>query len=585
MVYSLIDFKIEEVNNYKKEDRDTILLPELTEEEKRLIDPIVAPTSGLRIQIFDIREQNLYFLTQRKLFLFLRVFKAISLKYKKLKNNKNLNVLIVTDNRPSKDILLRYCSEIFAGDGFKVYHQKDIKEESKLSAPYAAASVALLNDINLILMLTASHNELSWNGIKFYINYPMPMSGDMFKEISKCAMELQEITLKRDYIPEIIDAERINNEYVKQLLEDVLEIKSIKGKNIVIWPYLGKARGIVNLFKDYGANVILIDEEINPPNPIKEFRKEKLQRIMQENNSDLALLLDADRDRIALYAKQNGEYYYYIPNEIYSAMHNILAKSYGKKILNVRTIPSDLRGDNSSFLNILTGVGYKHLGIILYFLFDVDVEKSKVDSAILYLEDQNKNLIKINNPTLLKEEIFKFLNQVKSEFFDRNWLIVMWEESGGHTLNVFKVDPEKENGKYKFTTKFPLIADKYPVPALVLIAELISRGHVISESIDWSIKGINRTIPAIDEKKVRIMNNFEKNDDQNISIAGKNYLVKALSDNTGKIDLYQLKSVNSTIYFRPSGTGPDVRFYIFGKRETHLDEIKDVQKYVNENYM
>ena len=313
MVYSLIDFEIEEVNSYKKEDRDTILLPELTEEEKRLIDPIVSPTSGLRIQIFDIREQkdkNLYFLTQRKLFLFLRVFKAISLKYKKLKDNKNLNVLIVTDNRPSKDILLRYCSEIFAGDGFTVYHQEDIKGESKLSAPYAAASVALLNDINLILMLTASHNELSWNGIKFYINYPMPMSGDMFKEISECAMELQEITLKRDYIPEIIDAERINNEYVKQLLEDVLEIKSIKGKNIVIWPYLGKARGIVNLFKDYGANVILIDEEINPPNPIKEFRKEKLQRIMQENDSDLALLLDADRDRIALYAKQNGEYYY-----------------------------------------------------------------------------------------------------------------------------------------------------------------------------------------------------------------------------------------------------------------------------------
>ncbi|MHA1670713.1 MAG: hypothetical protein ACTSV5_09055 [Promethearchaeota archaeon] len=585
MVYSLIDFEIEEVNSYKEEDPDTILLPELTEEEKRLIDPLVAPTSGLRIQIFDIREQNnktLYFLTQRKLFLFLRVFKAISSKYKNLKKNENLNVLIVTDNRPSKDILLQYCSEIFADDGFSVYHQEDIKGESKLAAPYAAASVALLNDINLILMLTASHNELSWNGIKFYIDYPMPMSGDMFKEISKSAIELREINLKRDYIPEIIDAERINNEYVKQLLEDVLEIKSIKGKNIVIWPYLGKARGIVNLFKDYGANIILVDEEINPPNPIKELRKEKLQRIMQENNSELALLLDADRDRIALYTKQNGEYYYYIPNEIYSAMHNILAKSYGKKILNVRTIPSDLRGDNSSFLNILTGVGYKHLGIILYFLFDVDVEKSKVNSAILYLEDQNKNLIKIDNPTLLKEEISKFLNDTKLE---RNWIIVMWEESGGHTLNVFNIKPEKDQGKYKFMTKFPLIADKYPVPALVLIAELISRGHIISESIDWSIKGINRTIPAIDEEKVRIMNNFNNNDDQNITIAGKDYQVKALSDNSSKIDIYQLKSQDSTIYFRPSGTGPDVRFYIFGKRETHLNEIKNVQKYVNENYM
>ncbi|MBY9004583.1 MAG: hypothetical protein KGD73_11465 [Candidatus Lokiarchaeota archaeon] len=583
-MYRLIDFEIEEVNSYKKEDRDTILLPELTEEEKRLIDPIVAPTSGLRIQIFDIKDNNLYFLTQRKLFLFLRVFKAISLKYKKLKNNKNLNVLIVTDNRPSKDILLQYCSEIFAGDGFTVYHQEDIKGESKLSSPYAAASVALLKDINLILMLTASHNELSWNGIKFYIDYPIPMSGDMFKEISKCALELHEITLKRDYFPEFIDAERINNEYVKQLLKNVLEIKSIKGRNIVIWPYLGKARGIVNLFKDYGANVILVDEEINPPNPIKELRKEKLQRIMEENSSDLALLLDADRDRIALYVKQNGEYYFYIPNEIYSAMHNILAKSYGKKIFNVRTIPSDLRGDNSSFLNILTGVGYKHLGIILYFLFDVDVEKSKVDSAILYLEDKNKNLIKIDNPILLKKEISYFLKENKSEIFENNWLIVMWEESGGHTLNVFKIDPEKEY-ENKFITKYPLIADKYPVPALVLITELISRGYVISESIDWSIKGINRTMPAIDEKKVRIMNNFNKNNNQNLMIAGKNYHVKALSDNTNKIDLYQLKSQNSTIYFRPSGTGPDVRFYIFGKRETHLDEIKAVQKYINENYI
>lgn len=587
MVYRLLQFEIEEVSSFKKEDHDTILLPELTEEEKRLIDPLVAPTSGLRIQIFDIREQKdkiLYFLAQRKLFLFLRVFKAISLKYKELNNNSNLKVLIVTDDRPSKDILLQYCSEILASDGFTVYHQEDTKGESKLSSPYAAASVALLKDINLILMLTASHNELSWNGIKFYINYPMPMSGDMFKEISKCALDLEEITLKRDYLPELIDAEKINNDYVKDLLIDVLEIKSIIGKNIVIWPYLGKARGIVNLFKDYGANVILVDEEINPPNPIKVVRKEKLQKIMLENNSDLAILLDADRDRIAIYAKQNGEFYYYIPNELYSALHNILAKNYNKKIFNVRTIPSDLRGDDTSFLNILTGVGYKHLGIILYFLFDVDVEKSKIESAILYLEDHNKNLIKVDNPMLLKEEISSFLKQTNPDILDQNWLIVMWEESGGHTLNVFKIQP-KEGGSYKFFTKFPLIADKYPVPALVLIAELISRGHVISESIDWSIKGINRTIPAIDEKKVRIMNNFNKNDDQDIEIAGKNYHVKALSDNTNNIDIYQLKSPNSTIYFRPSGTGPDVRFYIFGKRETHLDEIKAVQKYISENYI
>jgi len=37
--------------------------------------------------------------------------------------------------------------------------------------------------------------------------------------------------------------------------------------------------------------------------------------------------------------------------------------------------------------------------------------------------------------------------------------------------------------------------------------------------------------------------------------------------------------------FRPSGTGPDVRFYIFGKRETYLEEIKNVQDYIIKNYI
>ncbi|MHA1343413.1 MAG: hypothetical protein ACTSQG_05470, partial [Promethearchaeota archaeon] len=68
-------------------------------------------------------------------------------------------------------------------------------------------------------------------------------------------------------------------------------------------------------------------------------------------------------------------------------------------------------------------------------------------------------------------------------------------------------------------------------------------------------------------------------------IGNKKYEVQALSDNNGIIDLYQLKSEDSKLYFRPSGTGPDVRFYIFGKRETHLEEIKRVQEYVKNNYI
>ena len=367
---------------------------ELTEEERFLVDPIVAPTSGLRIQILENIEKEgkkKYLLPNRKLFLFLRAFKAISQKYKEMKEGKNLKILIVTDNRPSKQILLRYCSQIFAYEGYEIYHQTDHPGESKISAPYGAASVALFEDINLIIVLTASHNDLSWNGVKFYLDYPIPLSGDLFKEIADKALKLEEIKFDPNYKPFLIDAEQKNNDYVISLLSKVLELNNLKGKNIVIWPYLGKARGIVNLFKRLGANVILIEEEINPPNPIKVLREDKLRQVMESEDSDIALLLDADRDRIALYVKQNGEYYYYIPNEIYSAMHNILANVYNKKIINVRTIPSDLRGDHTSFINILTGVGYKHLGVILYFLLGIEVDQSKVDTAILYYEDENKD--------------------------------------------------------------------------------------------------------------------------------------------------------------------------------------------------
>lgn len=579
--YKLDDIPLEDVGDYK-----ILNLPLLSKNEIDIIDPIVAPTSGLRIQILERSGEEgskEYILPKQNLYLFLRVFKAICHKYKEIKGEDNLRVLIVTDDRPTKDVLLNYCSQIFSYEGFEIYFQTDEKTKSRISSPYGAASVALIENIKLVIVLTASHNDLSWNGIKFYIDYPIPISGDLFKDISQIALSYNKIKLKPSFKPTLIDAEQMNNEYVINLLTNVLEIKSLINKDIVIWPYLGKARGIVNLFTQVGANVHLIEEEINPPNPIKEIRENRLQKEMKDTNSDIAILLDADRDRIALYVKQDGKYFIYIPNEIYSAMHNILAKEFNKKIINVRTIPSDLRGDDSSFLNILTGVGYKHLGIILYFLFDIEVDQSKIDGAILYIEGENKELIKINNPIPLKERIIKLME--KNQLTDQQFLIVMWEESGGHTLNILNVSKQKDTNNYSFKSNFPLIADKYPVPALVLATELFARGYRISESIDWSIVGINKTMHADDKEKVKIMKNFEKNDGNQVSIGNIKYSVEALSDNKNNIDIYRLKSQDSLLYFRPSGTGPDVRFYIFANREKYQEEINKVMQFVKNNYV
>ncbi len=54
----LLKFEIEDIEIETYEDFSILKLPELSEEEKNLIDPLVAPTSGLRIQILDIIEEN-----------------------------------------------------------------------------------------------------------------------------------------------------------------------------------------------------------------------------------------------------------------------------------------------------------------------------------------------------------------------------------------------------------------------------------------------------------------------------------------------------------------------------------------------
>ena len=93
----MLKFEIEDIEIETHGDFNILKLPELSKEEINLIDPLVAPTSGLRIQILDIIEENgskRYILTRHKLFLFLRVFKAISQVFKEMKKAQNLKILI-----------------------------------------------------------------------------------------------------------------------------------------------------------------------------------------------------------------------------------------------------------------------------------------------------------------------------------------------------------------------------------------------------------------------------------------------------------------------------------------------------------
>lgn len=581
MNYEFIFEKIEEEN----QNNDCVInLEELSESEKEEINPLIPPTSGIRMQIFKV-EGNKYTLTKKHLMNFLRVMQAIAVIGKKETQKDRPSVLIVADDRPSADILIEYASRIFTFENFKIYHQSGegtavtgtsyIRGKSRISAPYASASVALIKEIDIILMITASHNELLWNGLKFYISRPIPISGGVMKAVSEYAINLKKITLSKTYSPILIDAEEINNEYIKNIVSKIIDCNILKGKKVILWPFLGVAPEIISLLESYGAIVKVIEDSRNPPDPTIGVDEEKLKSLMQKEDVKISILLDADRDRLVFLIKSKKGYVKLSSNELYTSMMNILKIKLGKQYINIRTIPSDPRCDNNAVLNFITGVGYKHLGMIQYMIADREVPQSQLQSAILYFLNDNK-FIQIKNHEESKKIIQN--SDLKGEVIS-----VLWEESGGHTFNILKAN--KNGNNTILQTDFPLIGDKYPAIAILVLCSILEMGIDLIDYLDENIKASRTTIEASDEEKLKYVDYFSQRTGSQIEINGVNYDIGSFSDNSGEVSIIYLKSKDSMLYVRPSGTGPEIRIYIFGNKNTYENELKVVAQALKDLFL
>ncbi|MHA1897905.1 MAG: hypothetical protein ACTSU2_10965, partial [Promethearchaeota archaeon] len=350
-------------------------------------------------------------------------------------------------------------------------------------------------------------------------------------------------------------------------VKKIIDINVLKDKKIIIWPLLGGAPEIITLLRNCGARVKIINKSMDPPDPTKPFDKSEVIKIMKKEDAKISIILDADRDRIVFITKLNGDYLTLSPNELYTAMHNILIQEFNKKLINIRTVPSDPRCDKNADLNIITGVGYKHLGILMYLLMGLPVPQSQLEMGIFYHYDGGK-FNKIHN----REEL---LNILKSKSLKGEYICALWEESGGHTFNIINID---EN--YNISSDMPIIGDKYPAPAIVILSALLEEGYNFLKYIDVSIKSSRVTIHANDEQKIGYINYFEKILGKSIDIGNYKYQIGNFSDMNGKTKIIYLKSESSTLYIRPSGTGPNIRIYIFGASESYEEELNAVKKYV-----
>ena len=575
-----IKSRIELLNLESKDGKDIILFPPLLDEDKEIINPIVPPTSGIRMNIYD-KQNNTYVMTKRAQYMFLRVFKAVSEISKDEIGKKNPGVLLVSDDRPSANYLLGYFSKILASDGYQIYFQKptgskaelEAKDEpyySRMSTPYGSASVLLHEEIDLAIVLTASHNDILWNGVKFYIERPMPISGKVMQRISNKALELNEISLVSDFSVKYIDADKKNNDYIINIVKEIIDLSILKDKKIILWSYMGTAPEIQKLFERLGVKIILIDEQMEPPNPTVNINHQKIERLMKQEDAKIAILLDSDRDRLVIihYNNETGEFNTLLPNTLYPAMHNILINEFNQKIINVRTIPSDPRSDKFSKLNFITGVGYKHLGMILYSAIGENIDNDKFQSSILYVETP-QGYKKIGSPEDI-QDIIK-----NSNIRGDNILQVLWEESGGHTINILQITQNGE--KITISPKYPAIGDKYPTEAILIISALIEMGYNLSDFVDQHIIGSRTMIPGDDKRKMKIVQSFVEMKEQTFEVKNLEYKIGTFEEINGKIAIIHLWNDKSNIYFRPSGTGPGVRIYIFGSEDSAESELEAIR--------
>ena len=117
-----INSRIELLNLESKDGKEKISFPPLSEEEIEIINPIVPPTSGIRMKIYEKRN-NTYHMTKRAQYMFLRVFKAVSEISKEEINKNNPGVLLVSDDRPSANYLMGYFTKILSAEGYQIFYQ------------------------------------------------------------------------------------------------------------------------------------------------------------------------------------------------------------------------------------------------------------------------------------------------------------------------------------------------------------------------------------------------------------------------------------------------------------------------------
>ena len=475
-----------------------------------------------------------------------------------LKTNKAPSVAIAYDSRNNSDLYAKEAANVLASNGIKAHIYKELMPVPALSF----ATRYLKCDAGIAV--TASHNPKQYNGYKVYGSDGCQMTTESANAVLNEILKLDIFDdVKLGSFDELVSKGMINfinqtliDDYYKSTLEQSLD-KSERIVKIAYTPLYGAGRKPVLTVLDMDGfkNIDVVKEQLEPngnfptcpyPNPEMAPALELGIKRLIENNNDVLLATDPDSDRVGVAVNQNGNPVILTGNEVgillFDFVYNVrkLHNNLPDRPFMVKTIVSS---DIISIMGKKYGVeikdvltGFKFIGEQMLFL----ERKGELNRYIFGFEESCGYLTNHNvrdkdavNACLLVAEMANFYKHKGFTLVDR--LNQIYEEFGEYKTATLNFQFEGLDGKET-------------------MANLMKEFR--TEKVQKAFEGFDHYADYLIQKV------FYKDHEEETGLPSSNVVKYFLSN-------------NETIIFRPSGTEPKLKAYIFSRSE-NLDKYKEL---------
>ena len=521
--------------------------------EERFIADLEFGTAGLRgVMAMGTNRMNKYVIRHA----------AQGLAQYLLSEETHPTVAIAYDSRNNSQLFAKESAAVLAANGIKVHIFDRL-----MPVPTLSFAVRHLK-CSAGIVITASHNPKIYNGFKVYGSDGCQMTIDaankvleninkldMFEDVK--VMDFEEGLSKKviEYIPE-----ELVEEYYASVLSLSVKPKEVSPRilKITYTPLHGAGYIPVTtvLDRDGFKHIDIVEEQRLPdgdfttcpyPNPEIKEAMDLGMKLMIKNNNDILVATDPDSDRAGVAVNQNGKAIILTGNEIGILLFDFIYNARKEE----NSLPKDpviVKSIVSSDLVDLMGkeYGVKVINILTGFKF--------IGEQILFLEQKG----------------------------EENRFIFGFEESYGYLSNHDVRDKDGVNAMLLIAE----MANYYKHKGLTLLDRLNQLydhfGHYKTVTLSFEFPGLDGKV-----KMANLMKHFReesfKKEIGEVECVGDYKLEKIFykdhSEPTGlpKSDVIKffLKD-HETVIFRPSGTEPKLKAYVFANGDERIKHFKEL---------